>query len=1035
MSFILEEFPLSPGFTVIEAGAGAGKTYNLIGLVNRFATQPGDKPLVRNRDIRRVLMVTFTNAAAQEMRQRLRTKFIQDNNGPAQRHLGGMFISTIHAFCHMAYRDYGPKAGLPPVEGEMQSGAGLVSELAQDWWRTEVATGGAPPAVGKCVHCVKNVLATPDIQVPTNLAGLKAYALRRSSEIAAATGLLTFDSAIKNLYAALKDPSTAQKLRDSIHADYDVCLVDEAQDTDHEQYEILVSLFGPGTGKTLIMVGDRKQAIYGFRGADVENYLKAVQLARSTPNGKVLTINENNRCSVILKDVLNKVFSNEKREPFFGPTVSFQPIEIPTDERRKKAEALNLSPPIRIIAEDGEDVVVRETANLLCELNQEAEAQADDEMARSKVNHEATIGILVSKQKEAEQIHRALTERGLPAAIAGNASIFSTQTARHIHLLLNCVLNPERTGLRRALFAMRPSLFGLEGELESLVDRHDEDLTAWLRDIREDWSKNGFGPAWLKLTRKEPSVGIPSIRIACARRQTGARLLANFDHIGELLMLRERTLKLGPEPLLNHLAKRIKAQGTVETEDAEEDERIRPETARPQIIVRTMHSAKGLEYHGVILPGIGDGKKVDPKSGGVLRQEGNAELIDENTDDATQGRLVNQSHLERARLLYVALTRAQRKLVLLWEHKDGAQTNAKYSFAHCFERVHGTGTPAALAELLGVKVEEKASEGLIQRAKRLTLRPEPIRVEEPARTPSFIRASTSFSRLSKLEDDEAKSHSVPGNDASELPLTDFPSGKAPGLFLHAVLETLDFARAAEDKDYCLTQTLSQLTRSGLFQGRNADKREPMARKIAEALPLWLRHPLRGSGLVLAQTSPQGRSAEMRFSLRCQPHNKARSQKHAEHWKDQILEAFREEYVGGAEAKLAAVDVSNEAVEGLLNGSIDLAATHQSDGRIYIIDWKSNKLGFKAEHYQGVKLVDGIFGHNYQLQYTLYAAALHMHMKACLPDWDYERLGGCHYLFLRALGHGDHAGDFFHRPSWKQVSSVLMALGFDEKEIR
>jgi hypothetical protein len=59
----------------------------------------------------------------------------------------------------------------------------------------------------------------------------------------------------------------------------------------------------------------------------------------------------------------------------------------------------------------------------------------------------------------------------------------------------------------------------------------------------------------------------------------------------------------------------------------------------------------------------------------------------------------------------------------------------------------------------------------------------------------------------------------------------------------------------------------------------------------------------------------------------------------------------------------------------------------------------------------------------------------MHMKACLPDWDYERLGGCHYLFLRALGHGDHAGDFFHRPSWKQVSSVLMALGFDEKEIR
>ncbi len=128
--FKLQKLEMKPQFAVIEAGAGAGKTYNLVGLVHRIACQI-DKPfLAHNRDIRRVLMVTFTTAAAQEMRQRLRAKFIEENAASAQRQLGGMFISTIHSFCHMAYRDYGPKAGLPPIEGEMQAGNSLVTQIA-----------------------------------------------------------------------------------------------------------------------------------------------------------------------------------------------------------------------------------------------------------------------------------------------------------------------------------------------------------------------------------------------------------------------------------------------------------------------------------------------------------------------------------------------------------------------------------------------------------------------------------------------------------------------------------------------------------------------------------------------------------------------------------------------------------------------------------------------------------------------------------------------------------------------------------------
>ena len=1034
--FKLEDFELNPRFAVIEAGAGAGKTYNLVGLVHRIATQEKKPHLAKNRDIRRVLMVTFTTAAAQEMRQRLRAKFIEENIASAQRQLGGMFISTIHSFCHMAYRDYGPKAGLPPIEGEMQSGKSLVTQIAQDWWRSEVANNRKPPGVGKCIICTKTVLATPGVKVGADFESLKKYALKRSEELASETGIVTFDSAIKRLHSGLIDPATCERLKEEIHKDFDVCLVDEAQDTDNEQWEIIRTLFGPGTGKTLIMVGDRKQAIYGFRGADVENYLNAINLAKE--EGEVFHINENNRCSVVVKDSLNLIFQTERLSPFFGTKGTFDAIVTPKDAPRlKKATDLNLPQPLRIVTGDGDAVVVLEVAKLLRELNPEADKELDDRKASNLIRHEATIGVLTWKQVVAESIHKALVSAGLPAAIAGNASIFSTTTAKHIHLLLSCVLYPEKTGMRRALLAIRPSIFSLEGDLQGILDKHEESLTRWLRENRELWIKKGFGVAWQSLMRTPPSAGIPNIRIACASHAIGARLLANFDHIGELLMLRERTLKLTPEALIDHLAGRVEAEGATEAEDAEEDERIRPETAHPQIIVRTMHSAKGLEYHGVVLPGINDGLAIENSRDkmNVLRSKGEAEFVDELSVDAKKDAVVNQNHMEKARLLYVALTRAQRKIVLLWGDEPITE---KFSFAKCFQRVHGANNGSELATILGIHAESPAEEEEVAHAKRLAMQTTAIRELETLRTPGYLRTSTSFSKLSDAEDDESKARGISGSSPNQLPLTDFPSGKAPGLMLHSLLETLDFARAAEDAEYCYAETLRKLTLSGLFQGKSAAQKEPMARKVAEALPLWLKQPLAGSGLILAKTPKNGRSAEMRFSLRCTLNNSARKRaKIPNTWQEDIVNAFQTEYKGTPKEALVIKkeDLSTEAIEGLLNGSIDMAITHQSDGRIYIIDWKSNKLGYLQEHYEGDKLINGILGHCYQLQYTLYAAALHLHMRSCLKTWKYDDFGGCHYLFLRAFGHGNNnAGDFFHRPSWNQISSVLLALGFTSEEI-
>lgn len=419
----------------------------------------------------------------------------------------------------------------------------------------------------------------------------------------------------------------------------------------------------------------------------------------------------------------------------------------------------------------------------------------------------------------------------------------------------------------------------------------------------------------------------------------------------------------------------------------------------------------------------------------VLRSRGESEFVDESSDEAKKDAIADQSHMENARLLYVALTRAQRKIVLLWGDEPIAE---KFSFAKCFQRVHGASNGTGLATALGIQADDPASKDEIAQAIRLTLQPTAIRELATPHAPGFMRTTTSFSKLSDAEDDEAKARGVSGSSPDQLPLADFPSGKAPGLMLHALLETLDFGRAAKDPEYCYAETLTKLTLSGLFQGKSASQKEPMARKIAEALPLWMKQPLTESGLVLAETPKSGRSAEMRFSLRCTLNNSARKRANIHGaWQEDFVKAFQTEYEGTPKDALIIKkeDLSSEAIEGLLNGSIDMAITHQSDGRIYIIDWKSNKLGYLQEHYEGDKLINGILGHSYQLQYTLYAAALHLHMRACVKEWSYDSFGGCHYLFLRAFGHGNNnAGDFFHRPSWQQIQSILLSLGFQPEEI-
>ena len=304
---------------------------------------------------------------------------------------------------------------------------------------------------------------------------------------------------------------------------------------------------------------------------------------------------------------------------------------------------------------------------------------------------------------------------------------------------------------------------------------------------------------------------------------------------------------------------------------------------------------------------------------------------------------------------------------------------------------------------------------------------------------AFARGSTSFTELSKgpkgADADDVATHGTNPlkssakptvADLQTLPFLAFKGGKGPGVVMHSIMEQVDFKRASlTTHDEQTRHTVENILRgSGICLKDDKAATEEAVKETTELylqmLPSWMTRPLSGEGEIrLADIDRADRSAEIRFSLACDLNPKMA---------EEIAALLADDATPGSLLASNRIAPSEEAVRGLLTGSIDLAFRHS--GKFYLVDWKSNVLGPKPAHYARNVMEAEILAHKYHLQYTLYAAIFHRHIQALNPDWDYERdFGGCHYLFMRAFGHDDQGtGDFFHRPGFVTIQRLLKALG-------
>ncbi|MFJ2688192.1 exodeoxyribonuclease V subunit beta [Pseudomonas sp. NPDC087342] len=842
-----------------------------------------------------------------------------------------------------------------------------------------------------------------------------------------------FDDMLLRLDAALQSDG-GERLATLIREQFPVALIDEFQDTDPVQYRIFESIYriednNPECG--LFLIGDPKQAIYAFRGADIYTYLRA----RQATTGRLHTLGTNFRSSHGMVNAVNHVFERaESRETGRGAflfrekngdnPVPFLPVESQGRKEVLQIDGQNV-PALNIWHLPAEQplsgVVYRQQLAAACAsqitalLNGGQQGRAgfiqDGKDFRGLLP--ADIAILVRDGKEAQAVRGELSARGVRSVyLSDKDSVFAAQEAHDLLTWLKACAEPDvERPLRAALACITLNLSLAE------LERLNQDELAWearvmqFRRYREIWRKQGVLPMLRRLLH---DFQLPQALIT---RSDGERVLTNLLHLSELLQQAAAELD-GEQALIRHLSEHLALSG-----QAGEEQILRLESDEQLVKVVTIHKSKGLEYPLVFLPFICSAKPVDGSRLPLHYHDatGKAQVTLKSTPELIA--LADDERLaEDLRLLYVALTRAQHACWLgVTDLKRG---NNNSSVLHLSALGYLLGGGAALAESAGLK---RWLEDLQQDCPALSYSEMPEATAEHYHPPrneatllapllpkrkasenwwiasySALRIGDSMSvgtdeapespQAQKLFDDERLDPEAPREVVTGgADIHRFPRGPNPGTFLHGLLEW------AGDEGFSATPKAVEDA-----VGRRCNRRgwEGWIVTLSDWLQHLLKSPLHiggGQPPVVFEQLTQYR-VEMEFWF-------------ASHKVDVLkLDELVRQHTHNGVARVAAEPV---LLNGMFKGFIDLTFEH--DGRYYVADYKSNWLGVDDAAYTEQAMEQSILDNRYDLQYVLYLLALHRQLKARLPDYDYDRhVGGALYLFLRGTRAASQ-GVYFARP--------------------
>lgn len=863
-----------------------------------------------------------------------------------------------------------------------------------------------------------------------------------------------FDDMLTRLDSALQGPS-GERLAEVIRQQFPVAMIDEFQDTDPLQYRIFDAVYKieenhPDTG--LFLIGDPKQAIYSFRGADIYTYLGA----RRATAGRHHNLATNFRSTQHMVAAVNQLFElAEQRQPGQGAFLFRQEhsddlpfLTVQAKGRDEhwwvdgseqpaltawyidSAEPLSRAHYIEEMAASSATEIVR-----LLNLAQHNKAGFKDAAGQLHALQPNDIAVLVRDFQEAQAIRKHLAQRNVRSVyLSDKDSVFDSQEAQDVIVWLLACLAPNNERTLKAALASRTFALPLT-ELECI----NQDELLWeqrvlqFKGYLEDWHKQGVLPMLRKIMH---DFQLPQRLV---QRPDGERALTNLLHVAELLQHAARELD-GEAALLRYL--QTACAGQV---DSAQEQILRLESDESLVRVVTIHKSKGLEYPLVFLPFICGFRAQEGKGPFSIQVDNQRKLMLHADKDSLA--LAEQERLgEDLRLLYVALTRACHGCWLgLADLKKG---RSKTSILHrsAIGYLLNNGTPLASSDALRhwlapfdqqhslvsqVTAPPEVSNHLLasanggftplwRTAQRRTrehwwiasysaLR---LTAEQPISDVLLAERVEDLAPLTpqaqNISDDERNEVDVAhGDSAGSLEVMElqgmhgFPRGARPGTFLHSLLEW-----AAEQG---FAEALQNPAQTQLFIQQRSEAHD--FAQYSELLWPWLKGYLQQSFMLDQQPMRLSElnhyQAEMEFWFAT---HQADTQR-LDHWVRQfILPGEQRPYL------------EPERLNGMFKGFIDLVLEHQ--GRYYVVDYKSNWLGEQDIAYSAEAMNQCVLSHRYDLQYALYILALHRLLKLRISDYDYDtHMGGAIYMFLRGGNHPTTQGLHCARPERELIEQM------------
>lgn len=853
-----------------------------------------------------------------------------------------------------------------------------------------------------------------------------------------------FDDLLNDLYQALYGES-GDALSGNLREKYRAALIDEFQDTDPVQYDIFKKIYA-ATDYPVFLIGDPKQAIYSFRGADIFAYMKA---SVDVPEDKRFTLTSNWRSTPRLLSAFNAIFDGTVN-PFVYDRISYHPV---VSGKNKDEKPLLLpdggAAPFRIWYmppdENGEPINVTKANEII----PQAVAAEISRLLQEGVTKKATIdvqpllpgdiAIIVRTHRQAGYVQESLRNLKIPSVVRSDLSVFATDEARDVCTLLNALADPtSETKVRAAL--VTDILGRLGDDIAHLLD----DELDWerclekFRDYHQTWLNRGFMNMAHFMMAKE------GVRGRLLRYPDGERRLTNLLHCFEILHRKEHEQKLGSEGLVTWFSEQVS------TKDADEEYQIRLETDEKAVKIVTVHVSKGLEYPAVFCPFMWGGVRNSEEV--ATFHEGFTMVKDFGSSDFDRNQMVakKETLAENIRLLYVALTRAKYLCVLcagkIESRNSRPETSSLAYLFHATDETRMSDDPVnRLAEEVSALTAQDMQNHLkaLQKkeGKAISVAQMPEQKSAVAYVPVHddgnLLSSRKFSGVISSDWRVASFTSFASHEASaiELPdrdeinaenqasgLTDaevpretsiftFPRGAQAGIFFHEIFENLDFSGK-------FPEAVGALVEKEL-EKYNYDKK--WQAHVCNMVQNVINTPMSSSEgtFSLAGIRPGSWISELEFFF---PLKFITS--------DLLSACLRKRgalYEAADMAKICAF-LNFKPVRGMVRGFMDLVFEH--NGKYYLVDWKSNHLGYRVEDYRREAIKKEMERNLYPIQYLLYTLALNRYLSMRVKNYDYAtHFGGVIYVFLRGVSfeRGEEFGYFRDIPPVEMIDELTRIL--------